>query len=187
MYTITSSAGNTIEVSYVSDYLPGVPQFAVTIDGEIAAKATTITTLGRPMEAKGKTIVAVLELRKHHMKGVGMKGVGLTAEQVEAIQAEAEANRTDEQRERITIARLRSQRESLAREISITLDEAYPDNLYESEYEHVNLRRQAEARAAEAKLPAARAALAAFDVEHQEIIAMVEAEKAASIERNMWN
>lgn len=180
MYTITTSAGTTIEITYSGDYLPGVPKFRIEINGQVVAKGATIPQGGRPIQHNGKTIVAALDI-------AGGKQVGLTAEDVEALRAEADANRSDKDRAELAMSRLRRERQGLVSDINSLVAAAAPADLYDSEYEDVNLRRQRAAKEAEAKIPAARAALDAFDAEHPEIIEVIHKERQESIERNRWN
>lgn len=187
MVTITTSTGTTVGIAFVDDTYEGAPLFAVTIDGEQVARKASIDTLYNPIEAAGKTVVAVIPLRKQDRK------VGLTAEQVADLLAEAETSRTDEQRARLAAAqerldarRLRGERESLVRTYNSWMAEVTRDDLYESEHEHINLARQREAKAAEPKLEAARIALAAFDAAHPEVLAEIKAEEATRVERNRW-
>jgi len=179
MYTITTSAGDVFELTYAKDYIPGSPQFHIVLNGEAVGRFETISTYG-PREVNGKTIVGLMDLTNG-------KKLALTQEQVNALHADADANRDSETRDRLAMNRLRSQREHLVRDLNGHIADAAPDDLYDSEYEHINLRRQKAAKEAEAKIPAARAALDAFDIEHPEVIEAVRKERAEAVERNRWN
>lgn len=180
MHTITTSTGKVIEITYTKDYIPGTPQFRVAVDGEVTAKGATIGIYGRAIEVRGKTIIGSIDLRDD-------TAIGLTREDVAALHADAAANRTVENSDRLAMNHLRDLRSRLLTDRDGAIADANPDDLYESEHEHINLQRRAAADEAASRIPAADAALAAFDAEHPEVLEAIRRESDAKVERNRWN
>lgn len=111
--------------------------------------------------------------------------VGVYAHEAEilmAAMAEASANNPEHE-----ARRLRDQRERLVREINGIRSDARADIRGAWDYEgDIGAAYRAEAEA-EKRASALEAELAEFDAQHPEVLAEIEAERAASAARNQWN
>jgi len=85
----------------------------------------------------------------------------------------------------IAAARLRSQREAIVSRIAAAREAA--EHAREQAWERADDRGGVSENEYDARAKAAHIDLAAFDAEHPEVVARVEAEKKAAVERNLWN
>lgn len=155
------------------------PMLRVYIDGKYVRDDTRVTLISPALRRHGRY--------PEHITHV-VANVGLTPNEAQVVEAAfAPLREAWERRPEVVLAHLRDERRSLELSLAGAV-EAFRDcvdDCFNNEHGAANVRTFRErGRADVAK---ARAALAAWDREHPEVIAHIEAERKTDVERHIWD